>query len=92
MEETKDSQEVDVQKLQNDVAALKSMNSQLISELQRMNMTNVFKRLEYLFKVIEFGKSFNQEFTKKCAAEIEYHMTIPAEDDTEEEATENKED
>ena len=37
------------------------------------------KRLDYLFKVLEFSKNFTSDFVGNCASEIEEAMTIPQE-------------
>lgn len=65
------------EQLEREVAGLKGMNSQLYMQLQQMNMGNLFKRLDYLFKVVEFREAFNPDFATKCAEEIEGHMTPP---------------
>ena len=70
------------EQLEREVAGLKSMNNQLIMQLQQMNMGNLFKRLDYLFKVLEIAPKLpadmlNPEFVAQCAKEIEVHMTPP---------------
>ncbi len=80
------------EQLDREVAGLKSMNSQLIMKLQQMNIGNLFKRLDYLFKVLEVAPKFpadvfSPEFVTQCAKEIEVHLTLP--ESTEE--PENKE-
>lgn len=65
------------EQLEREVAGLKGMNNQLIMQLQQMNMGNLFKRLDYLFKVVEFREAFNPDFASRCAEEIEGHMTPP---------------
>ena len=65
------------EQLEREVTGLKSMNNQLIMQLQQMNMGNLFKRLDYLFKVVEFKDAFNSSFYKKCIEEIEGYMTLP---------------
>lgn len=37
----------------------------------------MFKRLDYLFKVVENGSAFKQDFFEKCIMEIEELMTVP---------------
>lgn len=37
----------------------------------------MFKRLDYLLKVIENAGSFNMEFVQKCSEEIEVALTVP---------------
>ena len=68
---------------------LSEQNRQLFAKLQELNMTNMFKRLDYLFKVIENGHMFKQDFLEKCIAEIEEIMTVPeeTEEDNKEEET-----
>ena len=60
-------------------------NQQLYTELQKANMANVFKRLDYLFKVIEFNTVFDTEFVNNCTAEIKDMMTIREDTPTKEE-------
>lgn len=65
------------------VEALKSQNTQLIYQLQNANMANLFKRLDYLFKVVENAAMFDEVFVEQCIAEIKELMTPP---ETEEKA------
>lgn len=67
------------EQLEKEVAGLKSMNNQLIMQLQQMNMGNLFKRLDYLFKVVEFREAFSANFAKRCADEIE-ELVTPSEE------------
>ena len=67
----------------NDIASqLSQQNQQFYAQLQRVNMTNAFKRLDYLFKVVENGALFTPEFLDNCVNEIEESLTIK-EGDTE---------
>lgn len=59
------------------VEALKSQNTQLIYQLQNANMANLFKRLDYLFKVVENTAMFDETFVDQCIAEIKELMTPP---------------
>ena len=63
------------EQLEREVAGLRGMNNQLIAQLQQMNMGNLFKRLDYLFKVVESKDAFNPEFVDRCTEEIMFHMT-----------------
>jgi hypothetical protein len=56
---------------------LEALANNLYNRLQQVEMSNVFKRLDYLFKVVENIHSFPQEFADKCVAEIAEFMTIP---------------
>jgi hypothetical protein len=71
------------------IEGLKGINQQLYNQLNSINMSNLFKRLDYLFKVLEHKDAFNSKFIDDCAKEICAVMTPPEEDETE--ATESKE-
>lgn len=77
------------EQLENVAHQLSEQNRQLFAKLQELNMTNMFKRLDYLFKVAENGHMFEQGFLEKCIAEIESLMTVPEQE--EEPETEDKE-
>lgn len=55
---------------------LENLANNLYVSLQNAEMTNVFKRLDYLFKVVENRPAFNARFLKSCVDEIEQVMTI----------------
>ena len=74
------------EQLENIAHQLSDQAKQLYAKLQEANMVNMFKRLDYLFKVVENAHAFNEEFVAKCVSEIEDLMTVP---ETEEE-TEDK--
>lgn len=87
MEEIKEPQETQTKKfsyeeLEHIATNLSNQVQHLSIELQKANMQNVFKRLDYCFKVIEVNpivseRLFNKDFINKCAKEIEELMTIP---------------
>lgn len=77
------------EQLENVAHQLSEQNRQLFAKLQELNMANVFKRLDYLFKVVESGHMFKQDFLEKCIAEIESLMTVPEQEEKPE--TEDKE-
>lgn len=55
-------------------------NQQLAKSLEEANLSNFFKRLEWLWRIITTpGLSFDNEFIKKCAAEFESLMAEPTE-------------
>ena len=70
------------EQLENIAHQLSDQAKQLYAKLQEANMVNMFKRLDYLFKVVENAHAFNEEFVTKCVDEIEDLMTVP---ETEEE-------
>jgi hypothetical protein len=68
------------EELNNAAIQLSEQNRKMYMQLQEANMINMFKRLEFLFKVIENKGSFSSEFVIKCVEEVEDIMTIPTED------------
>ena len=83
---TKDErpEKLSYKQLENVAHQLSEQAMQLYMKLQAANMSNMFKRLDYLFKVVENGHMFKQDFLEKCIAEIEEIMTVPEETDKEE--------
>lgn len=59
---------------------LESVANNLYARLQQADMSNMFKRLDYLFKVVENVDNFPQEFAKQCIEEIVNIMTISTEE------------
>ena len=87
--ETERPEKMSYEQLEQVAHQLSEQARQLYSQLQQSNMTNMFKRLDYLFKVVENGHMFKQDFLEKCIAEIEEIMTVPeeTEEDNKEEET-----
>lgn len=65
------------EQLENVAHQLSEQAKKLYAELQNANMNNLFKRLDYLFKVIENQHMFSQSFVDKCVTEIEDIITVP---------------
>jgi len=65
---------------------LLQQNNALMARVREMDMANLFKRLDYLFKVTENNMIFPDEFVVKCVSEIVNLLTIKEEP---EEGTEN---
>ena len=86
--ETERPEKMSYEQLENVAHQLSEQAKQLYMKLQAANMSNMFKRLDYLFKVVENGHMFKQDFLEKCIAEIEELMTVPeVEEDNKEEET-----
>ena len=68
------------EQLENVAHQLSEQAKQLYMKLQDANMNNIFKRLDYLFKVVENGHMFKQDFLDKCIVEIEELITVPEEE------------
>lgn len=54
-------------------------NKQLAGRNRELESFVMNKRLDYLFRVLEFSGKFSSDFVGNCAAEIEEAMTIPQE-------------
>lgn len=76
------------EELENLCRQLSNQSKQLYQKLQEQNNFNAFKRLDYLFKVMEFAIQFDSTFVEKCTKEIEQIMTL---DEVETNESENKE-
>ena len=85
--ETERPEKMSYEQLEQVAHQLSEQARQLYSQLQKSNMTNMFKRLDYLFKVVENGHMFKQDFLEKCITEIEEIMTVPEEPENSEEGT-----
>lgn len=62
---------------------LLQQNQQLYRQLKEVDMANMFKRLDYLFKVVENANTFKDgDFLNSCMDEIKEALTIPREEAT----------
>lgn len=66
---------------------LNAQNQQLRAMVTEANLSNLYKRLDYLFEVINKDNPYlSTDFKKKCAIEIETLMATPEAEDTQEES------
>lgn len=72
-------------------AACGQLYQKLMKEIQMRDMTNMFKRMDYMFKVIENRACFSEGFVSDCVQEIETALT-PVEPEADSEYTPEKED
>ena len=79
--ETERPEKMSYEQLENIAHQLSEQAKQLYMKLQAANMSNIFKRLDYLFKVVENGHMFQQDFLEKCIAEIESLMVVPEQEE-----------
>lgn len=78
MEEKKnEAKKLSYEELENVCHQLSEQSQTLYRKLQEANMSNMFKRLDYLFAVVENRAAFPEDFIKKCVDEIITSMTIP---------------
>ena len=73
----KKEEKMSYEQLQNVAHQLSEQVRQLYAKLQEANMINIFKRLDYLFKVVKHSSKFDIEFLEKCISEIQEILTIP---------------
>ena len=83
--ENTQQEKLSYEELENIAHQLSDQSKTLVHKLQQANMDNVVKRLEYLFKVIEYNSVFPADFYKECIAEVVDLISIPK--DTEEVTT-----
>lgn len=93
MEEQKENKkkaQLSYEELNNVARQLSEQNRQLQQMLQ--NTQNVFRRLDYLFRVVEVKDFIPDDFKEACAKEIIELMTIPGdESENKEKAVESEE-
>ena len=82
MEEV-DNNKLSYEELTNVANGLKEQNNFLMKQCQQMEgklreLVEVinFKRLDYLFKVVELGYEFDTKFVSQCISELEESLTI----------------
>jgi len=62
--------------LQDQNQYLKNQCNQLAAKLREVSEFTAFKRLDYLFKVVELPVRFSSDFVDSCVKEIESTITI----------------
>lgn len=87
MEENKEikQEKLSYEDLNNVCHQLSEQCRRMQEQLQQANLTNAFRRLDYLFAILENSKSFPDDFVKKCVNEIMEMMTISEVNNKEEE-------
>ena len=56
-------------------------NQQMRKAIEELNMANMFKRLDYLFKIVENAGTFkDSDFLNSCMDEIKETLTLQPED------------
>jgi hypothetical protein len=74
-ENVKEVKKLSYEELENVAAQLSQQVQRLSVALRQSEVEGVIKRLEMLFKVLEYNKSFTEEFVQNCAQEIEAIIT-----------------
>ena len=72
------------EELENACHQLSEQARKMYMQLQEANQLNFFKRLDYLFKVLENASMFSEEFVTKCSTEVEEVMSMPVDSEAKE--------
>lgn len=92
-EEKKVYTKEEVEGIVNQINANASIQCQNMGrKIQYLTEQLMYKRLDYLFKVIENSGSFEMEFVTKCSDEIELSLTIPEETESQDTTEQKQED
>ena len=87
MEEVKKDQaqpeKMSYETLENVARQLSDQVVQLRAKVYEKTTEQAFKRLDYLFKILENKESFPKEFLESCIAELMTVMTLSEEDEEE---------
>lgn len=79
-QEVEQPKELSYEELKNVAAQLQHQNEQMRNAIMKLDYTNTFKRLDYLFKVIEFSIQFPDDFVTNCINEVVDMMTVKEEE------------
>lgn len=74
----------EIEKLSAENESLRNQCNELLKRVYSMDFTNMLRRLECLFKVIENREAFSKKFVVSCTDEVEKLMTLREEDENEE--------
>lgn len=85
MEETKETQKLSYEQLEQIATQLSQQVQTLYAKLQEAEVSNMLSRLKFLFKVVQNDVKFPAEFVKKCVEEIVEVMTIKEPEESKEE-------
>lgn len=98
MEEQKKNKRASYEDLNNYCMQLAEQNQQLkqreealIKEINRLSVVTAFKRLDYLFEVLQYKDFFSEQFVSESAEEIESALAVPAQEEKTENTEEKKE-
>lgn len=78
------NKKISYEELENFARQSSEQSRVLVQKLQEANMGNMLKRLDYLFRVVELGEQFDEDFVNGCKAEIKEMIVLPEEGSEEE--------
>ena len=70
------SQKLTYEQLNDACGQLYQQNQNLVKQLQQAEGMLMTKRLDYLFKIVEYSKAFDPDFVKECVDEIEEALKV----------------
>lgn len=73
-QEEKKASKLTYEQLENVAHQMSEQSKQLYNQLQEARMNNAMKRLDYMFKVLEFKECFHSDFIIKVSEELEEIM------------------
>lgn len=82
--QSKEKQKLTYEQLNDACNQLWQQNKQLVMKNRELEQFALNKRMDYLFKVLEFSDKFHSDFVVECVGEIESAMTIECQLDEDE--------
>lgn len=64
------------EELENELRECKKQFFAVCEQANNLNVANAFKRLDYLFKCLDYKEMFSEGFIKDCSLEIQNIMII----------------
>ncbi len=81
-----DKQKLTYEQLNDACNQLFQQNQYLLKQVKELNTINCYKRLDYLFKVVELATTFKDaDFVNNCIDEIKEAMTLAPEEENKKE-------
>lgn len=84
MGENKEEKKLSYEELKTITGQLQQQNAFMREQLMKARNEEMYKRIDYLFKVLENDKMFDVEFVANVALEITQILTIQEESETKE--------
>lgn len=76
-----DRKKATYEELNNYCVQLLQQNQRLTAQVRQMDVSNMLRRLDYLFKVVENEGCFDGDFVEGCVSEIKGALTPPKGED-----------
>ena len=84
MGEAKEEKKLSYEELKNIAGQLQQQNKMLVEQMYKARNEEMYKRIDYLFRVLENKDSFTTKFCDNVSLEIEEILTIQEAEDTKE--------